>query len=257
MDAFDFAPDPDEKPKRSCSDVIFRLAGYYFIAGILFLIGYFVLIYFNPQSSLNPFRPAQQAAQGPPTETAAPIPTDTLAPSETTIPSATDTSGAAFTATLELPTSTPNMTNTIEVFPTATDVILVTNTPAPTVSVVRHFSVQDTPLYLPYSGGCDGLYVAGNVTDLNGQPLAFMIVKLTGTLNGEAVSGEDLSGGNTDYSESGWEIKISDTLLNSTQTLSVALYEQGGVDPISDVIIFDTFNSCSQNLVIINFVQDQ
>lgn len=252
MDAFDFAPDPDEKPKRSCSDVILRLVGYYFIAATLLLIGYFVLIYLNPQSSLNPFRPVQQASQGdtsaPPTETATLIPTDTLAPSET----------ATFTATLELPTNTPTITNTIEAFPTATDVVLVTNTPAPTVSVVRHFSAQDnTPLYLPYSGGCDGLYVAGNVTDLNGQPLAFMIVKLAGTLNGEVISGEDLSGGNTDYSESGWEIKISDTLLNSTQTLSVALYEQGGVDPVSDVILFDTFNSCSQNLVVINFVQDQ
>jgi len=253
MDAFDFAPDPEEKPKRSFGDVIFRLGAYYFIAASLCLVGYFVMIYLNPQSSLNPFPPAQQAAQADaaPTATHTPAPTESTA-GETIFPSPT------FTATLELPTNTPTITATIPPYPTATDVILNTNTPAPTTSVIAHFKAQEgTPTYLPYSGGCSGLYIAGNVVDINSQPLAFVIVRVTGTLGDEQISEEALSGSNTQYTESGWEIKISDTLQFSNQTISVALYEQGGFDPISDVIWIDTYNSCSENLVVVNFVQDE
>ena len=258
MDAFDFQAEQDKKktPKRNVRGVLFRLGAYYLFAASLCLVGYFVMVFLNPQSSLNPLPPAQQAAQAE-APSASPVEitlTDTPAATE-----ATNTLAVIPTETNipERPTSTPAITNTFEPYPTATDVILQTSTVGPTAAVVSHYTAQEgTPTYLPYSGGCTGLYIAGNVVDLNNQPVAFMTVRVTGMLGEQEINLEALSGSNPNYTESGWEIKLSDNLTSSTQTLSVALYMQGNPDPVSDVITFDTSNQCTENLVVVNFEQD-
>lgn len=254
MDAFDFKPEKKNKTvkKSNSRDVLFKLSAYYFFAASLCLVGYFVMIYLNPQSSLNPLRPPQPAAQ-----TEAPAPTETILPTFSVLPSPTETAASVDAVTPDLPTLTPSVTNTFEPYPTATDVVLITNTPAPTAAALAHYTAQvGTPTYLPYSGGCNGLYLAGNVIDLNGHPVAFIRVQVSGTLGEQQISLEALSGSNTSYSESGWEIKLSDQMIASTQSLSVALYAQGNPDPISDVVFFDTFSGCTENLVVVNFEQD-
>ena len=59
-----------------------------------------------------------------------------------------------------------------------------------------------------------------------------------------------------DVVESGWEIKLSDVLSASTGTVTVALYPQGGWNPISEAVEIDTFELCSQNLIVVDFIQE-
>lgn len=249
MDAFDFSPDPEEKPERNFRDLILKLGTYYFMAGSLCLLGFFVAVYLNPNLPINPFPPAQPVAEQAPTTD--PQPTETAVPTEPALPEETATPEP--TATLEV---IPTATETITPYPTATQVVLVTDTPSPTLAFSGRFAAQDgTPSYLPYSGGCNGVFLAGYVTDAENNPLVHMTVRAAGVVDGQQISVETLSGTNTDYTESGWELKILDSAINTTGQFSVALYKQGSFEPVSDEIKFDTFNSCTQNLIVVNFVQ--
>jgi hypothetical protein len=46
-------------------------------------------------------------------------------------------------------------------------------------------------------------------------------------------------------------------LVTTTGQITVGLYPQGAWDPISDLVVIDTFNDCTRNLAVVNFVQDQ
>jgi hypothetical protein len=116
---------------------------------------------------------------------------------------------------------------------------------------------EESPSYLAHGSGCTGPYVAGNVVDIESDPVMLLTVRVTGTLGDQPVNLEALSGSNAIYTESGWEIKLSDQLMNTSGTLSVALYEQGRREPVSDVVVFDTVTDCTKNLVVVNFVQQR
>ena len=250
MGAFDFAPEPDKKPTRNFRELILKLGTYYFLAASLCLVGFFVVIYLNPNLPINPFPPAQPVSEQMPTPT--PQPTETAAPTEEAQPAETATPEPSAT-----PEITPTPTETITPYPTATQVVLVTDTPSATLAFSGRFAAQDgTPSYLPYSGGCNGIYVAGYVIDAENNPLVHMTVRAVGVVDGQQISVETLSGTNTDYTESGWELKLFDSAINTTGKFSVALYKQGSIEPVSDEITFDTFDNCTQNLIVINFVQE-
>ena len=100
------------------------------------------------------------------------------------------------------------------------------------------------------------MYIAGNITDIDHNPVMLMTVRAVGNLNGEEIFIEVLSGSNTDYTISGWEIKLSDTLVTSTGSITLSLYQQGGWEPISEEVLLDTYNDCSRNLVVVNFIQE-
>ena len=134
---------------------------------------------------------------------------------------------------------------------------MVINTPEPTLTVeTLTFVVENgKPRYLPHPNGCDGLFLAGHITDIDNNPLVHMTVQVSGVLNGELIFLEAFSGTNTNYTISGWEIKLADAPAESFQSITVALYEQGGWEPISQELVIDTFNDCSRNLIEINFIQ--
>jgi len=101
------------------------------------------------------------------------------------------------------------------------------------------------------------VYLAGNVVDLNDRPVVLLTVRATGTIGDQTVDLEVLSGSNTDYSESGWEIKLSDQKADTFGTITVGLYAQGRFDPISDLVVINTYDDCSRNLAVVNFVQEE
>jgi hypothetical protein len=237
MDAFDFVDDKSKGARSGIGGLVWKLGTAYFLIGTLCLGVFFAYTYVYPNNPLNPFPPAPGIALDtpvPPTATNTPaIPTNTTAP-----PTEEPTLGPLPTAT---PFSTSDVTATIQ------------------STELKHFTAQaGTPLYLPYSGGCGGLYIAGNVVDLAGNPLVFMLVRVGGTLGGETLQLEDvLSGSNPNYSSSGWEVKIADAPIDSTGTVFVELYTLESENPVSDLIIVDTYNDCNRNLIMVNFVQDE
>ena len=188
MDAFDFVDDKPKKSRSGIGGLIWKLGTAYFLIGTLCLGVFFLYTFIYPLNPLNPFPPASGNTSAPPaTET--PSPTDTpIVPTHTSAP----------------PTEEP----TLGPLPTATPFVTSEVTPTTQSSELKHFTTQEgTPLYLPHSDGCGGLYIAGNVVDLAGNPVVFMLVRVGGTLGGEALQLEDaLSGSNTNYSYSGWEV---------------------------------------------------
>ncbi|HSG26683.1 MAG TPA: hypothetical protein VLA32_11250 [Anaerolineales bacterium] len=254
MDAFDFAEEPKpEKPKKKPGSVLLTLGAYYFLASSLCLIGFFVAIYIDPYNPINPFMPPTPVGVSQPEEVT-PVLTATAQATFTQAPAATETVAL-------LPTETPLQATPTETFipyPTPTNVVLSTSQPVDTPDRLTHFAAQEgTPAYIPYSGGCSGVYIAGNIIDIDDRPVMLMAVRATGTINGQAINVEVLSGSNPNYSESGWEIKLFDQLVTTTGQITVGLYPQGAWDPISDLVVIDTFNDCTRNLAVVNFVQDQ
>jgi len=254
-DAYDFIEDepaPTEAEAASGSPLL-RLGTIYFVVAALALIGYFIFIYFNPYHALNPFPPPTQPAEA---ESALALPLDTPEP-QPTITAAVEVIAMveepSATATIEVgPTLPPTA------YPTPTDVVLMTATPSGTQETRRYYVPrEESPSYLAHASGCTGLYVAGNVVDIEKDPVMLLTVRVTGTLGDQPVDMEVLSGSNDTYTQSGWEIQLSDQLLVSTGTLLVALYEQGGREPVSEVVAFDTVNDCTRNLVVVNFVQQR
>ena len=239
MDAFDFVDEKEPKKSRGLpSGLIWKIGTVYFLISALCLAAFFAYTFLYPINPLNPFPPAPENPTPPPTEP--PLPTDTPI-----IP----------TATTEPPTEEP----TLGPLPTATPFVTEDVTPTSSPTGLDHFTTQEgTPLYLPHSDGCGGLYIAGNVVDLSGNPLVFMLVRVGGTLGGESLQLEDaLSGSNPLYTSSGWEVKIADAPVDSTGTVFVELYTIESEEPVSDLIIVDTFNDCNRNLIMVNFVQDE
>ncbi len=252
MDSFDFSPEDEEKkPKRKPGEVFFRLAAWYFFAATLCLIGYYIYIFLNPYSDLNPFKPPLPEAISATDTILPPSPTPEYTPTPT--PEPTPTSAPEPNPTIE-----PTPEATLPPYPTATPVILDTPEPSKTASAIVHFAAAEgTPKYSPHPV-CDGLYLAGSVTDINGNPLVHVIVRVSGTLNGSPLNIEDtLSGSNQNYTASGWEVKLANFLVESTGEVTVALYELGSDEPLSDIIHIDTFANCDQNLATVDFVQDQ
>ncbi len=240
-----------DKSSEKSGGLLLNLLTFLFVLASLLLAAYFVYIYGNPHHPLNPLAPPNQAAEIQTSEGTPTAPTLENEIEAATQPAETE---VQFTEPTTTPTAAPAVT--LPPFPTATPVVI--NTLSPTLTnEPNKFAAQDgTPSYLPYSGGCTGLYLAGNITDLDDNPVMLMTVRASGTLGGEDILIEALSGSNTDYTVSGWEIKLSDTMVASTGEIIVALYRQGGWEPISEEVRIDTFNDCSRNLIVVNFIQE-
>ncbi len=152
------------------------------------------------------------------------------------------------TATSDLPPEDPTETATLDPAVTPDDSTHVPPLP-------HYVVLGGSPIYLPHSSGCGGLYIAGNVVDNKGNFMLFWMVRTGGTLGGTPLLIDSLSGQNTDYSESGWEIKIADAPVASNGTVSLELLNLEGIR-ISDVIIIETFDDCNRNLILVNFIQE-
>jgi hypothetical protein len=254
MDAFDFADDPkDRKTKTSARGLILNLGTFYFLASTFCLIGFFVYTFLEPENPLNPFPPATEDID-------VVVPTLTLPPSQTPINIPTQTSTATITPTIHPTiTSSPTHTAVITQLPTTTEVVITTLTPTVTPEGSMHFVAQiGTPVYSAHPNGCDGIYLVGNVIDINSSPLVHITVDAGGSLGGNTIDPEPSdSGSHPEFSASGWQIKISDTLIDSTNSVYVALYTVVSDDPVSDLVFVDTFNDCEKNMIMVNFTQDQ
>lgn len=256
MDQFDFQ---DNGSKRAgglagrLSRVIWSLGAVYFICMAVFLVAFFALTYINPNHPYNPWPPVPTQVPATFTPTSTPVtPTHTA----TEEPTATATKTATVTATPE-ETQDPTATSTTGPVITQTATSTLSPDEEATLTSSAWFEVLDgDPTYLAHPDGCDGMYVAGNVTDLDGEALVFMLVRLQGVLSGESLGVEDVvSGTAPEYSESGWEVKLTESPVASSGTVYVQLYDPETEKAVSDLEVFNTYDDCARNLVMINFEQ--
>lgn len=221
MDEFDFL---DEKPKSQSKfgAAIWNVLSTLLAVASLCVGGLFTQIFLDPGSDLNPLPPVTATTtQAPASETPAGptgTPTITLAPSET---------------------------------PTVS--------PTPTYEPGSRYNIQEgSPTALDASvfhpeAACNFSGIAGQAFGLDEAPVAGLRVLVTGTWNGESIDKVGLTGAASAYgSGSYYEVVLGDQAIASDDTLNIVLLNPGG-EPISDVYSFDTYASCEQNLVLINF----
>ena len=236
-DQIQFQATPSAPPRQA--GTTWNVLSILVLLAIAFVLLTFMSIYQDPQNSINPFPPPTQVAtlfiptgtatQTPlaATSTPSPLPTETALPSET-------------------PTLSPTPTMTFTEGPSAT----------PTIHSAWPFIQGNSSVIsgdVFHAGeGCK-LWVAGQALDLQGAPVVGITVQLGGYLN-KTLSQLSLTGTALQYGPAGYEFTITDPAAASKQSVWVQLLDQSGV-PLSNRIVFDTQEDCSQNLILIYFRQ--
>ena len=208
-----------------------------------------------PTASFTPvFSPTSLVPTFPPTWTPqfTPSNTPTKPPTETPTPTSTKTNTPTFTVT---PSKT--LTPTITLTPSKTFTLTPTG-PTPTktrtLSPFPYVLQNGRPTYMANwsnSAGCKWLGIAGQAFDLNGRAVQGLYVHLEG--GGYNMDGP--TGSKPMYGTGGYELFLADHVFNSTDTFKVQLRDGAG-NQLSDWYAIPTFEDCSKNLVLVNFVQD-
>ncbi len=242
----DFEDEGAARPQRT--GMVWNILTLLTLLATVCLLGYFVTIFVNPYSGLNPFPPpTMPPTLGFPTPTPT-LPFATLPPTWTPSPTLTP-----------LPTNTPKASPTP--VPTATATFTPTPAVTPTPTATPPYGLQPgAPVYLSSQiwhpdQGCNYLGVAGQVLDVNGQPLVGVpvAIKVEGTLADTPVSEVALPGTAPHVGPAGFEIMLSDHPIASSGTLYIQVVDLNNFLPLSEPVYFDTHDSCDENIVVIYF----
>ena len=240
FDYYDAQEEKDSKNKRR--SLIWNILTVLVLLTAFCIGGAFFVIFLNPQGSLNPFPPPTMPVLIP-TATVTPTSRVQLPPTWTPTPSLAPTDMPTLQATYTL---TPEGTQ-----PTPEN----TQDPAEGMPFVIQ---EGNPQYIPNiyhpDAGCSWMGVGGQVIGLDGGSVLYLSIKLGGSLNGESLEMITISGTAPQYGQAGYEFKLSDQPIDSTQNLYVELLDQADL-PLSEKYYFDTFNDCDKNLILINFKQ--
>ncbi len=243
---------PRQPRRRRNYDGLLNGCSLLLLAGIVASAAFFVIVFNNPNASINPFPPPTMV----PTlfiPSITPVPTS---PFPTAAPTATFSVAPLVTNTPDQPTPTAIQGTPIGTLTSGTVTPL---TPTAKVTAAFSFAVQGDPkaidatLFDP-NHGCTWMGVAGRAYDLQNGPVTKLEVQLFGILDGNLLSLTSLTGTSTQYGPSGFEFTLGSKPVASSQRLWIRLVDQAGV-PLSDRIFFDTFADCTKNLVVINFKQ--
>ncbi len=234
-----------EKRKRKISAL--DIFSTFLIIAALCLGAYFLMIFLNPYTALNPLPPDT------------PIPPIVI-PSATITPRQLPTAWTA-TPTIQ-PSITPTSRPTFTPIPTETPLILYTETftpqaPTATATPEMPFTAEvqliDRKIIDPESN-CNWLGIGGTVVDLNKSPMLGVVVHVQGELAGKSVDLMTVSGISQAYGKSGFEFTLGELPLASQGTLWIQLFDAAGL-PLSDPIYFDTSADCDKTLVLVQFRQ--
>ena len=245
MDVFDYA-DAQKAPSRSTSALVWNILTVLVLLGALCIGGVYLMIFTNPNSSLNPMKPI-------PVDTQVHLPTATITPRQlpptwTPTPSLTPA-----------PTDTPHPTITL--VPTSTPIGAPTDTPNPNVTTgPMSFELQNPPEAIParvyHPGiGCNFMGVSGSAFDVRTNAIEGMVVQLGGTLESRLFETQVTLTGLSASGDGRYEFTISDHPIASNGTLWVQLFDQSGLIAMSDKIYFNTYDDCERNMILVNFKQ--
>jgi hypothetical protein len=167
-------------------------------------------------------------------------------------------------------TLTPSITPSLQPSLTITNTLLPSNTPVVTDTAVAtatsNFTAQPTeppPSPFPFdwkdgqviyttnfanTAGCAWQGIGGQVFDLNDQPLGQIRIHVFGS----GVDTYAVSGSNTLYGISGWEIPVSNAVLANSYLVELQT-SQGTI--ISPQVQVTFAGDCSRNLALVNFKQ--
>jgi hypothetical protein len=248
-----------EKPKASkpiktaSPDFTWNLLTVVMLVATMCACIFFVSIFANPYSGLNPFAPSTPipppatatwtpigyAATWTPTVTQPPTETSTLRPTFTVVPSST-----MFT----IQTSTP--------YYTATPAPTASKTPRPTGVPYSITVTYNESITFNSATSCDSMYVAGRALNAKNGPVVGLQVKLGGSVPGKTFVPPltTLTGISLVYGQSGFEFPMGVAPVASSKALWVQLYDQSGA-PLSEQTRLTTYADCKKNLILVIFQQ--
>jgi hypothetical protein len=244
MSDFDF----DGKPSRAPMQLWDMLSIVILILTVC-LVGYFLLIFINPNSQWNILPPGGGLfSPRSPTETPAPFqlePTWTASPTLELTPSNTPR-----------PTFTPFFTNTpFSLVPPTRTSRPPTSTPTPRAPFSATLTTVESTIIHPELG-CNWAGVGGTVVDANNSHVIGTVVVLRGFLNGSTVDLTTVTGINKEYGQSGFEFVLGNAPIASNKTLYVQLVDLNNI-PLSDKIEITTSAECTKNLVLVRFKRNR
>jgi len=183
--------------------------------------------------------------------------TQTEAPTFT--PTRDNTATMAVRDTQAAITKTPEMDRDPTLTYTSTATASLTASPTATPKPENPFGLgTGSPVYLANIAypelGCNWMGVAGQVYDSTGAPIVNLGLRLTGSLGEISIDQVAITGDAPQYGEGGFEFKLADAPVKTTDSLSIQLLSDDG-QPLSDEIFFNTSADCQENLVLINMVQ--
>ena len=254
-DVFDYIEEGDDGRPQNRSGMVWNILTVLVLLAAVVVGVVFLVVLINPTVGINPFPPPSMPVRVA-LDTPTPTPKSVLPPTWT-------------------PTASPLPVNTSTPVPT--------NTPLPTqdeqsgnqgesdsgsggdVEILGDMPValhDGSPQYIPVTSfhpdfGCDWMGVAGQVIDVNGAPVQGLIVEVGGKLGGKNIGNPTVlqaTGLATAYGEGGFEVKLSDTPIDSSGSVWIQVLDQTGL-PLSEQISFFTFEDCDKNLIIIYFKQ--
>lgn len=233
---------------RRSSGVLWNLLTVLVLVAAVCVVSYFLLIFVNPQSALNPFPPPTL----PPVLV---LPTATSTPLNVLPPTWTPAPTLEPTITLTpRPTNTPTSTPTRIVLPSPTQTPTATATLPPEfllsggVQHQRSTAVNGLP--------CTWMGVGGNIVDLDGNPVQGLTVFLGGAYETKPLNKTTISGTAPVFGEGGYEIQIADDPGPSNETMYVQLFSADGKS-VSPQYFFRTYDECERNLIRLDFAQSQ
>lgn len=209
-------------PQNKVKNAFYNLLTLIFIGATCALVFWFVQVWNEPQSALNPFPP--------------PTPFVVI----TANPNSDNNTGAIEIA------ATPDESGQI--------FVVITDTPMPTVDATASpFPFINQPvLYAPNSNelGCNWWSIAGTVTDLNGNPLSGYRIRITGEDVSEAV----FSGASQAFGAGGYELPLIGTPQEAAFVVQLFSAQDA---PLSDEIFVSTRADCDGNVTLVNFIQNR
>ncbi len=231
------APVPG-RTRFGCRDLVAVI----FVLGTIAAGGYFLYIWNNPYSPLNPLSPPVP----PPlvvSETPQPTATATATSTRTPRPTATFTPLAAgfeaLTSTVDQQ-ATPDLTLTLLAgTPSATP-------PPPPFALIRSGIVRMSNVN---AEGCDFLGIAGSVVDFDGKPLNGYVIWITG----EDIDNRLVSGSDNTYGAGGFLLPVGTE--PEIRPFAAMLLAPDGVTQLSEPYTFLTSDICEFNITVLRFIQ--
>lgn len=167
-------------------------------------------------------------------------------------PQATEEQGSS-NATRATPTEAPLPTATVDINDIQIEVAPQAGALESPIYIVQPGTPAKLENFLQPNAGCNWTGVAGQVFDTNDFPVTGLIVEVGGKLEGSDILRLTLTGGSPTLGSGGFEIPLTDHVVASQQELYIQIFDLEG-KALSDQIFFDTYASCMENLVLINFV---
>lgn len=228
------------KKRRSGGGGFYSFLTAVFLLGTVGVVVVTILLINNPLLPFNPLRPAPPqptptlfilggggggGSVAPPTPTA----TSTLPPTQA-------------------PQGTPGVSASLQ--PTPTGLVIIPGGTA-TVSILPFTLQNEAVTYTQNANdeGCRWLSIAGQVFDINGDPLPGLPVEVTG----ENFQSIEFTGTATQFGPSGYEVLLNTTPIEAEFVVQL-LNTTGQV--LSEPVVVRTLAACDSNVAIVNFIQN-